>query len=247
MVRVREKALLSVMIWVIIVSFGLIYATHINLRNAGVVVQTMNLTMEQIPSEIRPYLRFLGNPVILLLKQPVPVNLQIPEAETFFVVITGRSFPIGATVEVVNPALDWQVDSRDFPFMLQFQRLLISDTVRNVSAFEASVERVLFPPLGSLVWFATPLCFYGGPALLILESFIFDKRPTFTSFLLAASAYSLLVFFWVVSAGAHYNYLSSGFRYFGYIFPVLFIAAYLMWRFERSPSGVRVRQKLWGL
>ena len=242
-----KRLALGVMIWVIIIGFGVIYAVHTNLQNTGVVVQTTDLGMEQIPSEIRPYLRFQGKPVILLLKQPIPVGLQISESEQYFVVITGHSYPVGDTVEVVKPTLDWQVDYRDFPFGLRFNRLLISDIVRDVPAFEASVERMLYPPWGSAIWYAALLGSFGGPLLLVIESFVFDKRPTLASLLLTASAYSLLVFFQVAFAGEHYNYLSSSFKYLGYIFPALFISAFLMWRFERSPSGVRLRQKIWGL
>jgi len=240
----RRRTIL-VATWVFVITCQLIYAIHTNLGHAGMIVSASSLN--DIPTELQPYLKFQNHPIILILSQPFPVGATIPRQQATIAVITDQSFPIGTVVEVVNPIVDWQVDSRLLlPSSEYFDRLLISDMVVAVQPIEAGNELVLLSPVGPIAWAAGYLGFYGGPLFFVLESFLLDKRPRISSFLLAVSGYSLGMLFSASLASEHLNYLSPTFRYFGDAFPALLLLVVLVWRYERSDAGKRFTEKLWG-
>jgi len=230
-----------VLIWIFIIVFSLVFSVHSNLENAGTVIGARDL--QAIPSEIQPYMQFQGSPVIIFLKQPSAVGV----GGQILAVISDQRYPTGAWVEVVNPILNWQVDYRQFPFSTYFDRLLISDNLREISPLEAAVELILSSPLGFVVSFLASFAFTAGPLLFVLQSYLSDKRPTFTSMSMAILGYSLMVLELSVFASIHNNYLSQGLKLFGFLSPAFLILVLLVWRFERSPSGQVFRSKLWGL
>jgi len=245
----NRRILTFLLIWAFIIVFGFVYAVHSNMERAGVVVESQEVSPEVIPSDLQPYLKFQSNPIVLLLKQPFPVNVEIPQSERYIAAIVGQPVPVGTYVEIVDPIVDWNVDFRTYPILggAYFDELMISDKLVTASPLEAGVELSLLSPGGILEWYTAFFSFYGGGLIFVLESLFIDKRPTFTSFLLAASGYSVQFFLLSDLASVHHNYLPPEQRLFGILFPALLIASLLVWRFERSTSGKRLRQTLWNL
>ena len=234
-------------IWIGLIIFGLIYGVNSNLQDAGVVVDSRPYPIQSLPAELRPYLNLQEEPVLLILDRPYPSGVTIPESVQPIAAITVQAFPRGTVVELVNPVVDWTVDSREFPFSAYFERLLISDNVRVISPLEASIELGLLSPAGLLLWGLALAVYYAGPTLFVLVSYVLDRRPTFFGLISAASGYALLVLLSGIFAIEHHVYLPYPILYFGYSFPAFVVLSILVLRFERTEHGKRVWRTLWGM
>ena len=246
----REKTRL--LVWALVMLAGTClylallvpYAVHANLSHSGLVISSQDISVEQLPGDVRKFIIFDDKLAVVFIKQQKPIWLGRPAREWTIALITNQKVPPGVFIEFNYPVAQMYVDWRDYRFDQFFDELVISDSVRSLSQFESDIEILLSSGYGTIVFGLSTADYYFGPFLFTVIAFVFKKRPTLWSILMIPWCYSLETLMYNTLATSHNNYVPSALSFFGYLFLPLTPVLLVVYAYERSAAGRAVAEQL---
>ena len=232
---------------VVLVSLYLIalvpYVFHNNLDRVGEVVEAQEYSKGALPAALQPYMSTFGDHVVaLIVRQPLPLHTKIPVPERIIVIITVLGYSPGNVVEALYPTVDWNVDWRAYPFGVVFDRLIITDVVKELTSIEPNVEKVLLSQYGPLIYLVSFADFYAGPLLPLALVFLSKRTLKFWAISMTVTLYLFEQFLLAGLASAHNIYIDPTWRMIAYGFAVTGPLTVVLWHFERRPRGRHISE-----
>ena len=222
------------------------YIVHTNLNevDAGVVNDLKTASVQSLPEDIQDVV-FSEECTILLVEDSISGMKTVVITEK-----TPHSLHIykGDMIEVTDKIIAWHVDwhaYRQYFFDDRFSILIVGD-VKQISAIESSIEKILSSRLGSPIFSLSKAIFLFAPLLLIIYiSLSFRKRFYLWNIAAILALYSLEVFVSNMVGSVHHIAISDIEKYFGYLFMVLIPFTFLFLRYEESEGGQRGMKKFY--
>ena len=241
MEKKRKKVILVIFLFLCYFLLLTPYIVHTNLNevDVGVVKDLKIVPVQSLPEDIQDVAAFNDECTVLLVED------SISGVKT--VVITEKSLHSlhiykDDVVEITDKIIEWYVDwhaYKQYFFDDSFSILIVGD-VEQISTLESFIEQVLYSSYGSPIFSLSKLIFALAPLLLILFiSFSFRKRFYLWNISAILALYSFEVFIYNMVGSMHSITVSDTWKYFGYLFLVLFPFTFFFSRYEESEEGQR--------
>ena len=222
------------------------YIVHTNLNevDAGIVNDLKTVSVQSLPEDIQDVV-FSEECTILLVGDSISGMKTVVITEK-----TPHSLHIykGDVIEITDEIIAWYVDwhaYKQYFFDDSFSILIVGD-VKQISAIESSIEKILSSRLGSPIFSLSKAIFLFAPLLLIIYiSLSFRKRFYLWNIAAILALYSLEVFVSNMVGSVHHIAISDIEKYFGYLFMVLIPFTFLFLRYEESGEGQRGMKKFY--
>ena len=215
------------------------YVVHTTLSevDAGIVNDLKTVSVHSLPADIQDVAAFNEECTVLLVADSISGIKKVIITEK-----SSHSLDVskGDVIEVTDKIIEWYVDWHVYQFFdKKFDTLIVGD-VGQISAIEASIEKILSSRLGSTIFSISKLIFALAPLLLVLYiSYSFRKRFYLWNILAILALYSLAVFIFTMVGSMHHVAIGGIWKYFGYLFVVLIPLTFLFFRYEESEEGQR--------
>jgi hypothetical protein len=215
------------------------YIVHTNLNevDVGMVNDLKIVPVQSLPEDVQDVV-FSEECTVLLVedsisgKKTVVVTEKSPHSHIY------REDVVVITDKIIEWYVDWHAYKQYF-FDTSFSVLIVGD-VEQISASESFIEEILSSSFGSPIFSLSKAIFALAPLLLILYiSFSFRKRFYLWNITAILALYSLEVFISNMVASMHHVTISDTWKYFGYLFVVLFPFTFFFSKYEESEEGQR--------
>ena len=219
------------------------YIVHTNLNEigAGMVNDLKIVPVQSLPEDIQDVVAFNDECTALLVEDSI--------SGIKAVIITKKSphslhIHKGDVIEITDKIIEWYVDWHVYQFFDKKFDILIVGDVKQVGIIESFIEGILSSRLGSSIRIGSPIfslsqvVFFIAPLILIFYiSFSFKRRFFFWNITAILALYSFEVFISNMVGSMHHVTISDTWKYFGYLFVVLFPFTFFFLKYEESEEG----------
>jgi len=205
----KQKGILVILLFLCYFLLLTPYVVHTTLSevDGGIVDDLKTVSVHSLPADIQDVAAFNDECTVLLVADSISGVKKV--------IITQKSphslgVSKGDVVEVTDKIIEWYVDWHAYQFFdKKFDTLIVGD-VGQISAIEASFEKILSSRLGSTIFSISMVIFALAPLLLILYiSYSFRKQFYLWNILAILALYSF-EFFLPLSLVHPIKWLTSG-------------------------------------